>query len=231
MKTFLATLFFSLCSFIIAQDTEFRKVDYKTIEKEIKNKNSEYYYSTLMDRFQKMDTTLTKEHMYRLYYGYSFQKNFDVFDIIEHPKKIQEIEQKNSQPNKTDIETLKKYYTSLYKEKPFVNINSIETLAIIYSLDEDETMVKKLLKMYYTLIDAILLTGDGKSMENAIDVINARHEYTLINLFGLKVNEQALLNDKGRSYDLLSSENEDGDKFDVYFDVTRSFEFYSQKFK
>nr|WP_276680113.1 DUF4919 domain-containing protein [Empedobacter brevis] len=146
-------------------------------------------------------------------------------------KKIQEIEQKNSQPNKTDIETLKKYYTSLYKEKPFVNINSIETLAIIYSLDEDETMVKKLLKMYYTLIDAILLTGDGKSMENAIDVINARHEYTLINLFGLKVNEQALLNDKGRSYDLLSSENEDGDKFDVYFDVTRSFEFYSQKFK
>lgn len=92
-------------------------------------------------------------------------------------------------------------------------------------------MVKKLLKIYFTLIDAILLTGDGKSMENAIDVINARHEYTLINLFGLKVNEQALLNDKGRSYDLLSSENEDGDKFDVYFDVTRSFEFYSQKFK
>ncbi|WP_338063700.1 DUF4919 domain-containing protein [Empedobacter brevis] len=160
-----------------------------------------------------------------------FRKTLMFLTSSNIQKKIQEIEQKNSQPNKTDIETLKKYYTSLYKEKPFVNINSIETLAIIYSLDEDETMVKKLLKMYYTLIDAILLTGDGKSMENAIDVINARHEYTLINLFGLKVNEQALLNDKGRSYDLLSSENEDGDKFDVYFDVTRSFEFYSQKFK
>ena len=29
-------------------------------------------------------------------------------------------------------------------------------------------MVKKLLKIYYTLIDAILLTGDGKSMVSSI---------------------------------------------------------------
>ena len=214
-----------------AQDVEFRTVDYNAIEKTIKDKKSEYYYPTLMERFQKMDTTLNVEHLYHLYYGQTLQKEFDINAVITKPKNIETIENKESAPTPAEVKILKEYYTEIYQNQPFVDLSNIEILAIIYSFEENEVMVKKLLKMYYGMVDALLLTGDGYSLDSAIDVIAVKHEYNLLNLFGLYSEKQSLQNEKGRSYDLLSAKNEEDKEFEVYFDVTRLFEFYDKKFK
>ena len=231
MKTFLATSFFLLYSFIIAQETEFRKVDYKAIEKEIKNKNSEYYYSTLMDRFQKIDTTLTVEHMYHLYYGSTLQPNYDPYDFIEKNKTVEKIEKNTNVPTSEEVQILKKFYTDIYKTKPFTDLRNIETLAIIYSFEENEEKIKSLLHIFYKLIDTLLTTGDGFTKETAIDVINTRSEYNLMHLFEVDIENQALTHDKGRSYDILKGKTKESKEVELYFDVTRLFEINQLKFK
>lgn len=230
MKTFLATSFFLLYSFIIAQETEFRKVDYKAIEKEIKNKNSEYYYSTLMDRFQKIDTTLTIEHMYHLYYGSTLQPNYDPYDFIEKNKTVEKIEENTNVPTSEEVQILKKFYTDIYKTKPFTDLRNIETLAIIYSFEENEEKIKSLLHIFYKLIDTLLITGDGFTKGTAIDVINTRNEYNLMHLFGVDIENQALTHDKGRSYDILKGKTKENKEVELYFDVTRLFELNKLKF-
>lgn len=227
----LILLFLIFIGNVNAQEVEFRSVDYNAIEKTIKDKKSEFYYPTLMERFQKMDTTMTVEHLYHLYYGQTFQKEFDINAVITKPKNIEAIEDKESAPTPAEVKILKEYYTEIYHNQPFDDLSNIEILAIIYSFEENEDMIKKLLKMYYGLVDALLLTGDGNSLETAIDVITVKHEYNLLNLFGLYSENQSLLKEKGRSYDLLSAKNEEDKEFEVYFDVTRLFEFYDKKFK
>lgn len=92
-------------------------------------------------------------------------------------------------------------------------------------------MVKKIINIYHKLLDALFLTGDGKSMETAINVISARHEYSILNALRLNSTQQSLLHENNRSYDLLETENEHGEKLNLYFDVTKPFEFYNKKFK
>lgn len=214
-----------------AQEIEFRKVDYKAIEKVIKDKKSEYYYPLLVDRFQKMDTTMTVEHMYHFYYGKTFQNDFDVFEDLNPTKQVIAIESKGTKPTTEEIKILKDFYTDFYMNRPFSDLKSIEVLAIIYSFEEDIPMVKKILNIYYKLIAALFLTGDGKSMETAIDVINARHEYSILNVLRLNSTQQSLHHENNRSYDLLKTKNVNGNEFDLYFDVTKPFEFYNKKFQ
>ncbi|MBF0597879.1 DUF4919 domain-containing protein [Faecalibacter rhinopitheci] len=214
-----------------AQEVEFRTVDYPAIEKMIKDKKSDFYYPTLIDRFQKMDTTMTVEHMYHFYYGKTFQDDFKVFEDLNKTKKVIAIESKNTIPTPKEIKILKDFYTDFYMNKPFSDPKSIEVLAIIYSFEEDTPMVKKIINIYHKLLDALFLTGDGKSMETAIDVISARHEYSILNALRLNSTQQSLLHENNRSYDLLETENEHGEKLNLYFDVTKPFEFYNKKFK
>ena len=222
-------LFFG--ALLFGQNNEFRNVDYKQIEKEIKNKKSEYYFPLLEERFQKMDTTMTVEHMYHFYYGKSLQDNYDVFEDLNPTEEVIAIESKNETPSEEEIKILKDFYTDVYMNKPFADLKSIEVLAIIYSFNEDVNMIETILNLYYKMIAAILLTGDGNSIETAIDVISPRHEYSILNVLRLDLNQQSLINEKNRSYDLLKTVNEDGKEFDIYFDVTRSFELYNKKFK
>lgn len=231
MKILLNIVAILISTFIFSQKIEFRKVDYNQIKKEISDKKSEYYYSNLKERFQKMDTTLTKEDMYRLYYGSTLQPKYDPYDFIEKDDAVEKIEKNVIKPTSEEVQILKKYYTKIYNTNPFTDLKNIETLAIIYSFEEDKEKVHSLLNIYYKLIDTLLLTGDGFTKETAIDVINTRSEYNLMSLFGVNVENQALTHDKGRSYDILKGKTEENKEVELFFDVTRLFEINQLKFK
>lgn len=55
------------------------------------------------------------------------------------------------------------------------------------------------------LIQSILKSGDGKSLETAYVVIATDEEYALFNVLGMKVVSQALVQDKGHRYDKMDA--------------------------
>jgi len=55
------------------------------------------------------------------------------------------------------------------------------------------------------LLDSILNSADGKSMDTAFVVISTDEEYALFSALGLRVTAQALINEKGHNYDKMTA--------------------------
>src|SRR3989440_9499825 len=74
------------------------------------------------------------------------------------------------------------------------------------------------------LINSITSSGDGKSMEKAFVVISVDEEYALLNYLGLRPAGQALLNDKGHSYDKMTAiDTKTNETFEFYFNIDKPF--------
>jgi Domain of unknown function (DUF4919) len=74
------------------------------------------------------------------------------------------------------------------------------------------------------LINSIMSSGDGKSADKAFVVISTGEEYTLLNLLGLRATGQALINDKGHSYDKLTAvDPKTNEKYEFYFNIDKPF--------
>ena len=77
------------------------------------------------------------------------------------------------------------------------------------------------------LINSILNSGDGKSLEKAWVVINVHEEYVILRVLGFKPSQQSLVNQNGHSYDVMKVKNaEDGTEQTFYFNVDIPFKHY-----
>jgi len=77
------------------------------------------------------------------------------------------------------------------------------------------------------LINSILDSGDGKSMEKAWVVINVHEEYVVLRALGFRPSEQNVAHKDGHSYDVMKVKNaEDGTEQTLYFNVDIPFKHY-----
>ena len=82
------------------------------------------------------------------------------------------------------------------------------------------------------LIDSILKSGKGRSIETAFVVITTGEEYTILRLNGLKPTGQALLHQNGHSYDRLSAiDPKTNEKSEFYFQIDKIFSSWDKIFK
>jgi hypothetical protein len=66
-----------------------------------------------------------------------------------------------------------------------------------------------------------IMTGDGLTPQTAFTVITVHEEYALFHILGLDVTQQALVNENGHGYDLMSTTDSDGKSQDYYFLIDR----------
>ncbi len=79
------------------------------------------------------------------------------------------------------------------------------------------------------LIRSILQSGDGQSPETAFVVINVREEYILMELLGLTMQKQSVLESGGHIYDRLEVvDSETGEERELYFNVDIPFAAYDR---
>jgi hypothetical protein len=77
------------------------------------------------------------------------------------------------------------------------------------------------------LIDSILNSGDGKSLEKGWVVINVHEEYVILRMLGFMPSQQSLVNQNGHSYDVMKVKNaQDGTEQTFYFNVDIPFKHY-----
>ncbi|PJF44929.1 MAG: hypothetical protein CUN55_01460 [Phototrophicales bacterium] len=79
------------------------------------------------------------------------------------------------------------------------------------------------------MLRAIFNSGDGRSIGSAWEVVAVAEEYTLLSVMGLRLQRQALVEEDGVFYDVLSvmprtSDNE-ADILELYFDITAPFNY------
>ncbi|MFL9843781.1 DUF4919 domain-containing protein [Flavobacterium rhizosphaerae] len=201
---------------IFAQD--FTKPDYKTIEKNIKDKNSPYFFEKLFDRFTKADTTMTLEEKRHVYYGYSFT---DAYSPYSTPDAKDELNKLMDKENLDDTEKEKALglIDKVLKEDPF-SLQMLNYKLFFYEELNRNKEAEDTANKMGMILDAILSTGDGTSIENCFYVITVGNEYEVISIIGFEFGgKQSLIENK---YDYLElAENAYGIE-GFYFDISRS---------
>ncbi|PZF71373.1 DUF4919 domain-containing protein [Taibaiella soli] len=221
----LLLLLLTVCSKMVAAQ-EITEVDYAKIEKETKDPKSAYYFPKLMQRYLKSDASMSKEDRMYFYYGYSYTDQYSTSPIDIYYDSVRAIFNKDTQ-KRSDWQKLVLYADSSLQADP-LNMRMLKYQAYAYeqmdSVDRADLNQAKI----KIVSDAILNSGDGKSLQTAFHVINVRDEYDLMGMLKLKSDGQSLVNDH---YDLIAiKENKYGIK-ELYFNVYRSMAKMDEMFK
>jgi Domain of unknown function (DUF4919) len=82
------------------------------------------------------------------------------------------------------------------------------------------------------LMNSIRNSGDGKTQETAFVVISTDEEYVLFNFMGLRVQSQALVNDKGHSFDKMTAlDPKTNETVVYYFNIDKPFNWLGKSLK
>ena len=113
--------------------------------------------------------------------------------------------------------------------KNFVEINAHMTAQIAYQ-ETGKTEKAEFHKfMVEGLLNSIKGSGDGKSPEKAFEVISVNEEYGLIRSLGLKPTSQALAENKGHSYDVITVIDPQTNKeSQLYFNIDKPFKWQAK---
>lgn len=182
----------------IGQSRKIYRPDFTTIQKEITDKNSPFYYPELFERFTQNDTTLDHDDYRHLYYGYTFQESYSPYQVSSYHDTLSylmEIEIPDSGDFAYTAGILEKGLTEL----PF-NLRFMNMLSYMYeALGEIDKAREMNIKMN-KVIDIILMSGDGLSPETAYYVIRVPHEYDILNILGFTYGGQQSLMENNCDY-------------------------------
>ncbi|PWN59077.1 DUF4919 domain-containing protein [Chryseobacterium viscerum] len=188
-KAFFLLFFLIQLSFLQAQKLEFKAPDYALIQKNIENKNSEFYYPELLKSLKKNDTLLTTNQYRHLYFGYTFQKEYKPYKI---GKKAEEVAKyyRGEGISQKDLSKGIQLFLDALDENP-LDLRAMNYLAYLYHLNNDDDTAKKIAGNFHGLLGAILTSGDGLKCETGFHVISVTDEYVLLNRFQMETKAQS----------------------------------------
>lgn len=193
MKTYIVLLsLVLLTTFAFSQKSS---LDLKQIEKKARTNT----YTELLEKFKNNDTTLTLEECQILYYGRAFQSDYNGYsshDSIQALNKYLDNEE-------IDFNVVLKYTNMILEQNP-VSLRYLFYTSIAYKKTGDLEMSEIFYWKYIAILQAIFSSGDGKTAKTAFVVTCIPDEYTILNVFDLEFKMQSLIQEKGKTYDLMS---------------------------
>lgn len=107
--------------------------------------------------------------------------------------------------------------------KEYVNLRAHSLLLQVCQARKDDACVKHETFVLSGLLASITASGDGKSADTAYQVISIEEEYFVMDARGLHSEQQSLMFQAQKPYDVLST----GDGQNVWFDISL---FYGKEF-
>ena len=201
------------------------KVDFDHVKKVIEDPKNAYYYPKLMKAYNSNDTTLSIEAWRNLYYGYTYQEDYNPFRESVYSNKVEELYYK--QPHsRAECDTIE-HYAELSLNDNMFDMNQMNFY--IYVLKEKKKHARAAMWQYRLdrLIAAIMSSGRGTKEEPWV-VITPEHEYNIINFLGFVATGHETL-DGGIDYiqvQPVAGKSAEG----FYFDISRMMQIAALKF-
>ena len=193
--------------------------NYKQIKKTVESKGGEFYYPELLRRFQAADTTLTAEQLYYFYYGTATRPDYNPYRLSNYDglkaalngdevteegwRKAAQVVDEELESDPTNLRF------HVYRQMVYSNLYGKES--------QEATDAFNQVMMLFTTITS---SGNGKTPETAFHVISTIDEYGMMDMMGLSLKSQSLVERHGRSYDLMEFQENQYDLESLYFDVT-----------
>lgn len=204
---------------------EVKKVDFEKIREEISDPNSKYYYPKLMSSYLSNDTVLDFEGYRHLYYGYTFQEDYNPFRESEFSQEIEPLYYKK-EFTRAECDSIEKFAEKTLNDNIF---DFRQMNFYIFALREKKKLARASIRQYRLnhLVAAILSSGSG-TKESPWVVISPNHEYDLLNFLGYVATDYKELDNKIDyiTVNKVSKKSPEG----FYFDASRIFEVANEKF-
>lgn len=225
-KFVISLLLTTVCSVVcMAQTAKVNKVDFKHVKEVIENPKSIYYYPKLLQSFQSNDTTMSVEAYRNLYYGYTFQEDYNPFRESEYSTKVEQLYYK--QPHsRAECDSIDKYAALVLNDNIF-DLNQMQYYIFVLKEKKKHTRVAIRQFRLNRIIAAIMSSGKGTKDEPWV-VIAPEHEYNIVNFLGYVATDHR---EEGNGIEFIAVEPKAGKSTEgFYFDVRRMMEVAALKF-
>jgi tetratricopeptide (TPR) repeat protein len=202
------------------------RIDFDSVRTETSKAGSRYYFPNLLSRFQAADTTLTRQDYSYLYYGQVFTAQYAPYGGGKQ-------DDFRALYNKQQYAEAIPLGEKLLAAAP-LDLNMLFKLLVCYHMLGDRAHAKQYARRYYSLLNAIVNSGDGQSTATAYVVAVVHDEYEVLKEQHLSSSRQALV---GHTDVLTATPIDDNGKptgekaREVYFDVTQSLAALARDFK
>jgi Domain of unknown function (DUF4919) len=177
------------------------KVNFDEIKKTIKDTSSVFYYPKLKKKILNKDSSLSAEEYHHLYYGNVFQRYYQPYGISNLKKSLAE------DYKLKDYDKVLRTGEEVLQENP-VDLEVLLKMSIASLKLEKDDEKHFYAKHYYSFLETIYKSGDGKDLMSAFVVVSVDHEYQILGDLGLRAVEQHLITD----CDLLKFKKSDQEK-------------------
>ena len=199
------------------QELEIEPLNYKKLKKEIRKKKSSFYYPALYQRYMDLDTTLTATEFRYLYYGFSFQDDYQPYGVpVLRDSLISYLQR--PEPMQQEIEVAAKIAGELLRESPF-RLRETFIAAVAFEMSGNTRMSTIYFQFFERQVEAIMSSGDGLTKESAFVIIYIPDEYEILEVLGFIFSGSQSLIDG--NYDLLKVEENQFGVTEIFFDVNR----------
>lgn len=212
-KSLLVLLFFAVGIFAVSAQS-FEVIDYSALKKSIQDKKSKQYYPTLLKTYQEKPSSLSLDDFRHLYYGFVFQENYRPYD--RNPLDTQISSKMGNATTQEEFQEVIQLCEEYLTKEPF-------SLKMMYYLQEfrknleENTGKDILLAQYKGVINAILSTGDGKTIQTGYTVNHPSDEYMILRSLGLNIADTKF----EAAYDYFKVTENDQKIDGIYFDIAK----------
>lgn len=211
MKNYLLLLFI-IPSFLFGQRNFEYKKDFETILKETKNKDSELNYSTLLERYNEIDTTLTDKQVLAMLIAFTDNKYYKPYSDIDFGRNLYKLN------DDSKFEDVIKSGNEFLSNHPF-DIKTIIEVSYAYFKTGNKKESKNILVKTDQIFKAMYYSGNATSIDTPAFALNPSDGQDFIKkAIGAKIGKMASgRDDNGYFIDMLEAKFEDGEAQMLYF--------------
>ncbi len=227
-KLLIYILLMPLSLVAVAQQSkvEVTPVDFDHVRQVTMNPKNDYYFPKLLKMFTGNDTTGFKlEHARNLYYGYTFQEDYDPFRESVWSSKVEELYYLDKH-TRMELDTIE-HYADLSLADNIFDLNQMTYQ--IFALHKKKKFFKENIRKFRLdrIIAAIMSSGRG-TKESPWVVIAPDHEYNIVNFLGYRAVSHETSDD---GIDCITVEPRPGKTAtEFYFDLRRVLEVAAMKY-
>ncbi|MFI3298872.1 MAG: DUF4919 domain-containing protein [Rikenellaceae bacterium] len=157
--------------------------DMDVVRAAITNPASDYYYESLFERYEALDSTLTFDDYFHLYYGFAEQVSY--MPLLDNTARteLEEILSGRSTPTVSDYERAIVLINTILTIEPF-NLRDINALAYVYAMVGDESRAEQLMQRVEVIAQVIMSTGTGLAEKEPWWIIYFAHAEDIVSLLG-----------------------------------------------
>ena len=209
MRSTLLLIFLSICSYSYAQITPYG-FDLDSLKLMVEEDTT--YLKELNEIFFETDSIVDFGTAYWIYYGSAYLDSYSPYGERMSSRLTNELRENGQHKEMIEMSE------GLYRSNPGF-VRALLDIGLAHESLEDTLMAKKYFEKYVSLLSVPFNSGSGESIDSAIIVRSVDDEYLIIGEYGYRMKAQSLVFENDIPYDVMETENADGEERTFYFNI------------